>query len=90
MDESEVDFHHSTIALNEALTKFDFVHSEATFLLIVEKDSVFQRLLDEGWIEKFPKSILLTVLSTINFFLLSLGSRLSGHLHSILPKVACI
>lgn len=60
MDESEVDFHCAPIALNEALTEFDFVQSEAKFLLIVEKDSVFQRLLDEQWTERYPKSILLT------------------------------
>jgi DNA topoisomerase VI subunit A len=61
MDESEVDFRHASVPITEALTKFDFVQSDANFLLIVEKDAVFQRLLDEQWMDKFPNSILLTV-----------------------------
>lgn len=61
MEDSEVDFHHSPVPITEALAKFDLVQTEAKFLLVVEKDSIFQRLLDEHWADKFPKSILVTV-----------------------------
>lgn len=61
MDEVEVDFGGGMpVPITEQLTKFDFAHSEAKFLLVVEKDSVFQRLLDERWAERFPNSILVT------------------------------
>lgn len=66
MEDSEVDFHHSPVPITEALAKFDLVQTEAKFLLVVEKDSIFQRLLDEHWADKFPKSILVTVSFSIN------------------------
>ncbi len=37
------------------------IESDAKFLLIVEKDAIFQKLLDSDFLKKFPPSILITV-----------------------------
>ncbi len=40
---------------------FPDIESDAKFLLIVEKDAIFQKLLDSDFLKKFPPSILITV-----------------------------
>ena len=65
MDDSEIDFRSGRIALSESLVNFDFAESDANVILILEKDSVFQCLLDEKFLEIYPKTILITV---CNFF----------------------
>ncbi|KAF7639335.1 TP6A_N domain-containing protein [Meloidogyne graminicola] len=60
LDDNEIDFRFGTIALNESLINFDFAESEAKAILILEKDSVFQCLLDEKFLELFPNTILIT------------------------------
>ncbi len=37
------------------------IESDAKFLLIVEKDAIFQKVLDSDFFKKFPPSILITV-----------------------------
>uniref|UniRef100_A0A914HA60 Pyridoxal phosphate homeostasis protein n=1 Tax=Globodera rostochiensis TaxID=31243 RepID=A0A914HA60_GLORO len=59
-DDSVVDFRASPVAIVESLCHFSLVHSEAQFLLVVEKDAIFQRLIDEQFLHKFPRGILLT------------------------------
>jgi DNA topoisomerase VI subunit A len=56
-----LDFELSPMTIFERMTTFPMVESEARFVLIVEKESVFQRLLDENFPTKFPRSILVTV-----------------------------
>ncbi|CAK5050667.1 unnamed protein product [Meloidogyne enterolobii] len=60
LDDNEINFRFGMIALNESLVNFDFAESDATAILILEKDSVFQHLLDEKFMEMFPKTILVT------------------------------
>lgn len=67
MDDNEINFRFGMIALNESLVNFDFAESDATAILILEKDSVFQHLLDEKFMEIFPKTILVTVCNFRNF-----------------------
>ncbi|KAL3118147.1 hypothetical protein niasHT_001921 [Heterodera trifolii] len=59
-DDVVVDFRSSPVALVESLCHFNLVHSDAQFLLVVEKDAIFQRLIDEQFTHKFPRSILIT------------------------------
>ena len=56
-----IDFQVSPIPIHESLMEFEEVESSSQFALIVEKDSVFQRLLDENYMQKYPNSILITV-----------------------------
>lgn len=37
------------------------VVSEALFIIVVEKDAMFQKMIDEGFFDYFPKSVLVTV-----------------------------
>jgi len=85
LDDNEINFRFGMIALNESLVNFDFAESDATAILILEKDSVFQHLLDEKFMEMFPKTILVTVCNFRNFnfnkrMVLSLGQASNLHL----------
>ncbi|KAI1715395.1 phosducin domain-containing protein [Ditylenchus destructor] len=53
-------FKQSLIEIYLRLTTFEYVETTAKFILIVEKDSVFQRLIDERFVEQYPNSILAT------------------------------
>jgi len=84
LDDNEINFRFGMIALNESLVNFDFAESDATAILVLEKDSVFQHLLDEKFMEMFPKTILVTVCNFRNFnfntrMVLSLGQASNLH-----------
>jgi hypothetical protein len=59
--------------------------SRARFILVVEKDSVLQKLVDEQFVVKFAPCILATVCAfiiIISFLPTILGERISGHLYT--------
>lgn len=49
------------MSIFEHLINYDYVQTKAKFVLIVEKDSIFQRLMDEDFTKQFPEAILVTV-----------------------------
>ena len=56
-----VDFSVSPVAIFESLLTSPKIESQANFVLVVEKDSIFQKLLDEGYTATYPHSILVSV-----------------------------
>lgn len=74
-DNKIINFLHTPISIFEHLIEFANVYTLARFVLIVEKDSIFQRLMDEKFVEKFPDAILVTVRKL--FFYSNLISRVA-------------
>lgn len=66
-ENQSVDFCTTPVSIFEHLTNYEFVQTNAKCVLIVEKDSIFQRLMDEGFTKQFPQVILVTV--KINFLI---------------------
>ncbi|VDM56967.1 unnamed protein product [Angiostrongylus costaricensis] len=49
------------IVFNHSMVSFlSFANQFALFIIVVEKDAIFQKLIDEGYFEYFPKSLLVT------------------------------
>lgn len=56
-----MDFRHNAVALFEKFMDYKFFQSTANLVLIVEKDAIFQKLIDENFCDQFPNAILVTV-----------------------------
>ncbi|KAH7700035.1 CRE-SPO-11 protein [Aphelenchoides avenae] len=60
-NENEVmDFRHAALSINDAFMKFTQVSTSAKFVLVVEKECAFQKLVDEKFTQRFPDAILVT------------------------------
>ncbi|KAJ1352866.1 Spo-11p [Parelaphostrongylus tenuis] len=58
-EEKLIDCRSQPILISESLENFRFI-SDAQFIIVVEKDAIFQKLIDEGYLDHFPKSLLVT------------------------------
>lgn len=56
-----IDFSLCPIAIVEELLKFKKIETKVEFVLVVEKDTVFRRLIDDRIFEKIPNVLLVTV-----------------------------
>uniref|UniRef100_A0A7I4YLE4 DNA topoisomerase (ATP-hydrolyzing) n=1 Tax=Haemonchus contortus TaxID=6289 RepID=A0A7I4YLE4_HAECO len=54
-----VDCRDQQVLISESLTNFRVI-SDVQFIVVVEKDAIFQKLIDEGYFAAFPKSLLVT------------------------------
>ncbi|KAK5971056.1 Type IIB DNA topoisomerase, partial [Trichostrongylus colubriformis] len=54
-----IDCRGQQVLITESLTNFRVI-SDTHFIVVVEKDAMFQKLIDEGYFEAFPKSLLVT------------------------------
>ncbi|MFH4976037.1 hypothetical protein AB6A40_002746 [Gnathostoma spinigerum] len=59
-DDCYIDCMVSPIVITDRLIYGTQLHVTAKFALIVEKDAIFQRLLDDGFFSIFPSSVLIT------------------------------
>lgn len=55
-----VDFRHVSLSINEEFVQFDSLTTSARFVLVVEKECAFQKLVDEQFTQRFPDGILVT------------------------------
>lgn len=76
-----IDFGNTPVSLFEHLKNYEYVHTNAKFVLIVEKDSIFQRLMDEEFTKQFPEAILVTGRGYPDFCTINFLHFLSKHAH---------
>ncbi|PIO55186.1 hypothetical protein TELCIR_23428, partial [Teladorsagia circumcincta] len=54
-----IDCRNQQVLISESLTSFRVI-SDIQFIVVVEKDAMFKKLIDEGYFTTFPKSLLVT------------------------------
>uniref|UniRef100_A0A0K0CUI6 DNA topoisomerase (ATP-hydrolyzing) n=1 Tax=Angiostrongylus cantonensis TaxID=6313 RepID=A0A0K0CUI6_ANGCA len=54
-----IDCRSQPVLISESLENFRLI-SSTQFIIVVEKDAIFQKLIDEGYFEYFPRSLLVT------------------------------
>ncbi|KAL6740532.1 hypothetical protein Aduo_013881 [Ancylostoma duodenale] len=59
MDQKLIDCRNQQVLIFESLMDHRVI-SEAFFIIVVEKDATFQKMIDEGFFDFFPKSVLVT------------------------------
>ncbi|KAK6012188.1 hypothetical protein OSTOST_22667, partial [Ostertagia ostertagi] len=54
-----IDCRNQQVLISESLTSFRVI-SDIQFIIVVEKDAMFKKLIDEGYFTTFPRSLLVT------------------------------